>query len=149
MLRKCRDQVNEQMAQTAALTTLAEDESLARYQQKRLSQSFEKPPAPKKLRTHSPSINNITMDKENVLNDLRNFPSTTKINWSEFARSHGVKNKNGGQIIKQYVSEQGVDVLKLECRTETPTRIRSQKRKLPGTAIILYMYCPPMIYCKY
>ena len=103
MLRKGRDQVNEQMAQTAALTTLAEDESLSMYQRKRLSQSFQKPPAPKKLRTHSPSINNITMDKKNVLNDLRDFPPATKINWSEFARSHGVKNKNGGQI-KQHVA---------------------------------------------
>jgi hypothetical protein len=144
VLRKCRDQVNEQMAQTAALTTLAEDESLSRYQRKRLSQSFEKPPAPKKLRTHSPSINNITMDKENVLNDLRDFPPATKINWSEFARTHGVNNKNGGQIIKQYATEQGVDVLKLECRTTTPTRrIRSQKRKLPGTGLLYnVMYLP-------
>ena len=80
MLRKCRDQVNKQMAQTAALTTLAEDESLAKYQRKRLSQSFEKPSAPKKPRTHSPSIDNITMDKENVINDFKNFPPATKIN---------------------------------------------------------------------
>lgn len=136
ILRKCRDQVTEQMAETAALTTLAEDESLSRYQCKRLSQSFEKPSAPKKPRTHSPSIENITMDKEAVLNDLRNFPLNTKINWSEFARSHGVQNKNGGQIIKQFATEQGLDVLTLECRAETPTRrIQSQKRKLPGTAI--------------
>lgn len=77
MLKKCRNQVNEQTT-TAALTTLAEDESLARYQRKCLSKSFEKPPAPKKLRTHSPSINNITMDKKIVLNDLRNIPSATK-----------------------------------------------------------------------
>ena len=88
IFRKCRDQVNEQMAETAALTTLAEDESLSRYQRKRLSQSFEKPSAPKKPRTHSPSIENITMDNENVLYDLRNFPPTTKINWSEWGLKH-------------------------------------------------------------
>ena len=87
----------------AGLTTLAEDESLARYQQKRLSQSFEKPPAPKKLKTHSPSINNITMGKKK---DLRNFPSATKIiNWSEFTRSHGVKTRMEGSLSNMQVNK--------------------------------------------
>ena len=48
ILRKCRDKVSEQMAENVALHTLSEDESLARYQKKRMLQSFEKPPAPKK-----------------------------------------------------------------------------------------------------
>ena len=100
LLKKCRDKVNEQLAENVAIHTLAEDESLARYQRKRLVQSFEKPPAPKKPKSHSPSSTNISVDKENVLHDLRQFPDNIKINWSEFARSHGVTNTNGGQIIK-------------------------------------------------
>ena len=131
--KKCRDKVNKQLAENVALHTLAEDESLARYQRKRLAQSFEKPPAPKKPKSHSPSSINISVAKENVLHDLRQFPDNTKINWSEFARSHGVTNKNGGQIIKEIALDEGIDVLKLECRSETPNRrIRSRKRKLPG-----------------
>ena len=134
LLKKCRDKVNKQMAENVALHTLAEDESLAHYQRKRLSQSFEKPPAPKKPKSHSPSSANISVDKENVLQELREFPQNTKINWSNFARSHGVTNKNGGQIIKQLAVDEGIDVLKLECRSETPNRrIRSRKRKLPDT----------------
>ena len=133
LLKKCRDKVNEQLAENVALHTLAEDESLARYKRKRLTQSFEKPPAPKKPKSHSPSENNIPVDKESILHDLREYPENTKINWSEFARSHAVTNKNGGQIIKQIAIDEGIDVLKLECRSETPNRrIRSQKRKLPG-----------------
>ena len=65
------------------------------------------------------------------MHDLREFPDNTKINWSEFARSHGVTNKNGGQV-EQIAVDEGIDILKPKCRSETPNRIRSQKRKLPG-----------------
>ena len=92
-MKKCRDKVNEQLAENVALHTFAEDESLACYQRKRLAQSFEKPPAPKKPNSHSSSSSNLSVDKENILHDLREFPDDTKINWSEFARSHGVSNK--------------------------------------------------------
>ena len=68
------------MAENVALHTLAEDESLARYRRKRLSQSFEKRLAPKKPKSHSPSCANILVDKENVLHELREFPQNTKIN---------------------------------------------------------------------
>ena len=109
------------MAENIALHTLAEDESLVRYQRKRLSQSFEKPSAQKKPKSHSLSSTNISVDKENVLQDLNEFPDDTKINWSKFARSHGVTNKNGGKIIKQIALDEGIDVLKLEHRSETPS----------------------------
>jgi predicted HicB family RNase H-like nuclease len=52
--KKCRDKVNEQLAENVALHTLAEDESLARYQRKHLTQSFEKPPAPQKAQISFP-----------------------------------------------------------------------------------------------
>ena len=44
--------MNEQLAENVALHTLAEDESLARHQRKRLAQSFDKPLAPKKAKSH-------------------------------------------------------------------------------------------------
>ena len=43
ILRECRDGVNKQMRVNLAIVTLAEDESLSKYQCKRLAQSFEKP----------------------------------------------------------------------------------------------------------
>ena len=134
VLRECRNKVSTQMSQSAGLFTLAEDESLAKYQRKRLSQSFEKPPCPKKSKSHTPSSENTPWNKENVLDDLNNHPPTQKINWSELARKHSVQGKNGGQIIKEFALKQGINVLKLECKTEaSSTRIRSQKLKLPGT----------------
>ena len=54
LLKRCRDKVNEQLAENVALHTLAEDELLARYQRKCLAQSFEKPPALKKNPNPSP-----------------------------------------------------------------------------------------------
>ena len=40
LLKKCMDKVNEQLAENIALYTLAEDESLARYHRKCLTQIF-------------------------------------------------------------------------------------------------------------
>ena len=133
LLRKCRDQVTQQMEMNAALFTLAEDESLSKYQRKRKSQSFETPSSPKKLKSHSPSSDNIVCDETQLLQDLRNFPTNTKINWSKFAREHGISNKNGGQIVKELAANDGIEVLKLECKENSPTRrVRACKRKLPG-----------------
>ena len=41
ILRRCRDHINQQFRENAALTLLSEDESLRSYQRKRLAQSFE------------------------------------------------------------------------------------------------------------
>ena len=132
ILRQCRDKVSEQMAETAAISILAEDESISKYQRKRMLQSFEKPPHPKKAKSHTSATTHF--DQDNVLEDLRNHPTSTKINWSELARKHGVDSKNGGQVIKEFAQKEGIDTCRLECRTEEPKpRMRAQKRKLPGT----------------
>ena len=134
ILRKCRDQVSDQMAETAALSVLVEDESISKYQRKRLSQSFEKPPQPKKPRSHITT--SVEFDEEEVLKDLENHPSSTKINWSELARKHGLEKKNGGQVMKEFARSGRVNITRLKCRTEEPQpRIWSQKRKLPGIEI--------------
>ena len=136
LLRKCRDEVSKQMNENAALFTLAEDESLSRYQRKRLSQSFVKPSSPKRLKSHSPSDENVTWNEDQVLQDLTNFPQDTKINWSKFAREHGVSNRNGGQIIKEYAVRSSINVDSLEQKQSVNTRrVRSCKRKLPGINI--------------
>lgn len=66
-LREIRYHINTQFAQTAALTTLAEDESLKVYQRKRKAQSFETPVEPKKKKSHSPSMENIAWDTQKHL----------------------------------------------------------------------------------
>ena len=130
-MKKCRDEVSKQMNENAALFTLTEDESLSRYQRKWLSQSFVKPSSLKRLKSHSPSDENVTWNADQV--DLTNFPQDTKINWSKIAREHGVSNRNGGQIIKKYAVRSSIDVDCLKQKQSVNTRrVRSCKRKLPG-----------------
>ena len=40
---------------------------------------------------------------EQVLVDLRQMQPGVRINWSEFARNHGINAKNGGQIVRDFV----------------------------------------------
>ena len=55
------------------LAVLTEDESLEGYGRKRLAQHFETPPAKQaRTKSHSPKFDNVTWDKEKVLEDLRN-----------------------------------------------------------------------------
>lgn len=128
------EHINTQFAQTAALTTLAEDESLKGYQRKRKAQSFETPVEPKKKKSHSPSMENIAWDTQKALDDLRMWPQDQLINWSKFAREHGIPGKNGGQVIKEFAENHGVDVHKLDGRTPK-RRVRAHRKKLPGNEI--------------
>ena len=89
--------MSKQIGENAALSTSVEDESLARYNRKRMAQSFVKPPAPKKKRSHGVPPKQM---RPEILKDLSNFPADKKINWSEFAQEHGLNDRNGGQKVK-------------------------------------------------
>ena len=113
---------------------LTEDESISSYQRKRLSQSFEKPPAPKRHKSHSPNFVRVQWDKEKVITDLKDYPTDKPINWSQFAREHSVPGSNSGQVVKQYAQQNGIDTLALDHRSPD-RRLRSQHKRMPGGEI--------------
>ena len=126
ILRRCRDHINQQFRENAALTLLSEDESLRSYQRKRLAQSFECATPPKK-KSHSPNWENVAWDTQSVLRDLQEWPEGRVINWSEFARLHQVPGKNAGQVVKEFAQKNGIDAIKLDHRTPN-RRSRSHKK---------------------
>lgn len=132
--RRIVQHVNEQMASNV---TLSSGESMAGYQRKRMAMSFEndttQPPC-KKKKSHSPSNENCSWNSDAVLQDLQQWPQDVQINWSSFARSHGVPGKNGGQIVKQLAKDHGIDTFALDKQPTTP-RPRRRKCKLPGGEI--------------
>ena len=72
--RKCRDQENQALQRAAAITVLTEDDSIRAYQRKRTRQYFEPTPPtkrPKSVKSHSPNFDNVTWDKDQLLQDLR------------------------------------------------------------------------------
>ena len=85
------------------------------------------PPHPKQkpLTTHN-------WDTDAVLEAAREWPDSTPINWTAFARKHNVPGRNCGQVVNEYLAKQGVDVLKLEHHTAARVRPRWQLLKSFG-----------------
>ena len=68
----------------------------------------------KKKKSQSPSEENRTWNSDAVLQELRQWPQDMQINWSSFARSHGVPGRNGGQVVTDFAKDHGIDTLALE-----------------------------------
>ena len=88
--RKCRDAANDQYASTAALTFLFQNESVQGYQRKRLMQSFEQLLSGGPEKSHIPSKDKHTWDTDAIVKEVRMWPESRQINWSEIARRHNV-----------------------------------------------------------
>ena len=121
LLKKCRDKMTTQLSESTPMMVLAENESLKSYKRKRVLQTYEEAPSTKKSKTsHSPNFDMVEWDKERVLEDLQSLPQDQKpINWSKFAREHGVKGSNAGQIVKELATRHGIDTYQLDLRTPT------------------------------
>lgn len=140
--RECRNTISQQYRETDALTVLAEGQSLSSYNRIRKAQSFESPSEkqkrasekPHKDRKHSPSFENVTWKKDEVLAALKDWPQDEKINWSKFAREHNIPSKNGGQTAKEFAKQNGINTEILE-KQKPKIITRSQKKRLPGANI--------------
>lgn len=141
-IRTCKHHLEEQMGEKDALHVLSENLSMSSYKRMRLNQSFESPQAkqeryhhnPPKHKQHSPDFGNVTWDKAKLETSLRNWPECDKINWSLVAREHGIHSKNGGQIVKEFAREIGINTTKLDGRRDG-VRMRAKKLKMPGGEI--------------
>ena len=87
-----------------------------------------------KERKHSPSFDNVTWDKEKVLQALQNWPTNETINWTKFAGDCGIPGRNRGQIAKEFAKENGLDTIKLDSR-QPNQRMRAKLFKLPGGGV--------------
>ena len=135
-----RSHIQKQMWKTDAMNMLAEGQSLKLYQRLTLCQGFETPDQthiqtkhnPK--RKHSPNFENVMWDKEKAATDLTEWPIGTTINWSHFAKEHGIPGRNGGQVAKEFAKENGIDVYALDQRSAN-TRVRAHKLRMPGGSV--------------
>ena len=112
-MRECRNIIGNLPMQLPKQYLLKTNQS-AVTSKKRLSQSFENPPAPKCLKSHSPNFDRVEWDKEKVITDLKEYKL---INWPQFAREHGIPGSNGRQVVKQYAQQNGIDAQALDHRS--------------------------------
>ena len=124
--RKLKTDVENKMSQTDVDSHLSLCESYSSRKVQRLAQSFEtyeealertkKTPPKVKDRLHTPLVQNIEGDTEQLLEDVKSWPDE-KINWSEKARTYKIRTKgqeatpaNGGQMIKEFLISKGVAI---------------------------------------
>ena len=79
---------------------------------------------------HSPNIDHVAWDKDKLHHTLTNWPDSVKINWTQVAREHGISAKNGGQVVKEFAKERGIDTENLD-NTKERVRMRAKKLKMP------------------
>ena len=84
---------------------------------------------------------NMHWDKQAMVEEVNSYTNDTLVNWSELARRYEVKNKsgelakNGGQIVKEYLKFQGVNVSKFRKRVQednTGGRVRKRMKRSAG-----------------
>ena len=116
--REVKNKLEEEWKKGAMDTCLQERVSFSSCKRQRERTGFESPEAKRRraevtrLKSHSPTT--ITWDATQVLAAAKNWPADKVINWSAFARLHGVPGKNCGQLVKEYLGKQGIDVLTME-----------------------------------
>ena len=96
-----------------------------------------------KVKDHTGDISSIVWDKEAMKAEVEGYEDNHLINWKELASRYNVCNKsgqlakNGGQIVKEWLISQGVDVKRFRTKrqTEVDHIIRRKKRRGAGGEI--------------
>ena len=96
-------------------------------------------------KTHVGNFDSVTWDKDALKAEVESYCNERTVNWSELAGNYNVKNTNGeisgngGQIIKECLKSEGVDVNRFKRkRDDTDEReehIRRKKRRGTGGEI--------------
>lgn len=95
---------------------------------------------PPKKRKHGCTSANLDINKEQLLHEARMWQPNQHINWSQLGLQYGLNVPNRGQIIKEYLAEQGIPAAHIkQC---TGRAQRRQKKRLPGGKISFPMYLP-------
>ena len=143
--------MEENWRETSVLRCLGNRQSYASRQEDRMASSFESRQAAKERRdlymlqvregkkkekNHSGNLEKLA-GLDNLKLEVEGYTSGIEINWSALARKYNIRNKrgelakNGGQIVKDWLVSQGMDVNQFN--TEDKQREKQpRRRKLRG-----------------
>ena len=140
-LRSYKSSIEEQYKESAVSAVLGTRTSKSQFNKIRMIESFQpqvqtQQSTASTLKSHTPALDNIELrnhNEETLIAEVQSLPSD-KLNWSELARKYDVRVinsdnelKNGGQVIKELLRSEGVDVDRFG--TTQSVRIR-RKRKM-------------------
>jgi hypothetical protein len=98
----------------------------------------------KKKKYHTGRFGTMDWDKQQLKSEVEDFPDGYVINYSELARRYNVCDGpgkivlNGGQIVKEYLTSEGVDLSRFKMCIQKDDKsgvIRRRKRKGKGGEI--------------
>lgn len=96
-------------------------------------------PIPPKRR-HGNKPENMGFDTDRLLQEAKQWGEDESINWSQKPRSYGITKPNGGQIIKEFLADNGILLAQKNQRQGGASR--QVKRKDKGGRISLAMHSP-------
>ena len=94
---------------------------------------------PPRKKKHSRHADNLIVDKEALLAEANEWNEDHKVNWSALATRYGLSTYNRGQIIKEFLAENGISAAFVSQRIRTPRR---SKKKLRGGRMSVPMLPP-------
>ena len=106
----------------------------------RKRKSLENENEPTRKRRHGCTSAIMSIDKERLIEEARTWQHDQKVNWSQLGLKYGLSTANRGQIIKEYLAEQGIPVA--QTKQHTARAQRRFKKRLPGGKVSFPMYKP-------
>jgi hypothetical protein len=130
--------------QRSRLALSCESKAAAKQRKEELELN-ETPETKLKNKDHTGDLSSVVWDKEALKAEVEGYNENHLINWKELASRYNVCNtsgqlaKNGGQMVKEWLVSQGVDVTRFRTKrqNEDAPVIRRKKRKGPGGEISL------------
>jgi len=77
------------------------------YSQKQVGKQ-DKNEMPPRKKIHKRHADNLIVDKEALLAEANEWNEDHKVNWSALATRYGLSTYNRGQIIKEFLAENGI-----------------------------------------
>ena len=124
--KKIKSSIEKAMDDTALELVMGNRISWRSYDRARKAEGLESQyTKPVQKRMHGCKMTSVTFNKEAVLAEARTWSDGQKINWSDMARRHGLVEKNGGQIVKEFLE---VSNIAAACRSDVKRAPRRERR---------------------
>ena len=95
---------------------------------------------PHTKRKHGYDSANLPINKEDLLQEVQSWQPDEQVNWSHLGERYGLSMPNRGQVIKEFLAEQGIPAAHInQCKHRAPRR---SKKRLPGGQVSFPMYSP-------
>lgn len=152
ILREIRNTMSTEMNAEGDTLVLQNRLSWSRFDSVRKSQGLsgtkrkkptnENDEEPTTKRKHGCNAAKLTcmIDKDELLHEAHLWEPDKQVNWSQLGQRYGLSMPNCGQVIKEYLAEQGIPAAQInQCKYKSPRR---SKKRLPGGKVSFPMYKP-------